>query len=188
MNMRKILVVIFFIVLLGSGCVYAEGDLWDNYGDNNAYGQKPVTDEEFNSVVDKLKEKKLGKKKNKNIPKGESYRQSAETQFINNVDEELPILSITLPLKADRNHIIPVGHYQIVGEKINGEPVIKLYQAHYLIAQLQACETLDDFNQKTINFVELLPEDEDKVKIIFGNVDFNAYTILDIAHAEPVEE
>ena len=57
-----------------------------------------------------------------------------------------------------------------------------------MIAQLPACETLDDFNQKTINFVELLPEDEDKVKIIFGNVDFNAYTILDIAHAEPVEE
>lgn len=180
--MKKIFLILFSIIFISSGCALADGDLWDNMsGDHNAYGQKPVSDEEFNSVVEKLKEKKFGKKKNKNIPKGESYRQSNETNYINKVDEELPVLCIPAPLQADINHVIPVGHYQIVGEKVNGEPVIKLYQAHYLIAQLPACETLDDFGQKHINFVELLPEDEDKVKIIFGNIDFNAYTILDIA-------
>lgn len=179
--MKKLFLILYFILFLSCGSAMADGDLWDNYGDNNAYGQKPVSDEEFNSVVEKLKEKKFGKKKNKNIPKGESYRQSDETKFINNVDEDLPVLCIPTPLQADVNHIIPIGHYQIVGEKVNGEPVIKLYQAHYLIAQLQACETKDDFNQEFINFVDLLPEDENKVKIIFGNVDFNAYVILDIA-------
>ena len=186
--MKRIFLVLCSLFLLCSGYALADGDLWDNYGDNNAYGQKPVTDEEFNSVVDKLKEKKYGKKKNKNIPKGESYRQSAETKFINDVDEDPPILSITLPLQADVNHVIPVGHYQIIGEKINGVPVIKLYQAHYLIAQLPACETLDDFDQKTINFVKLIQDEEDKVKIIFGNVDFNAYTILDVAKQPAPEE
>lgn len=180
--MKRLFLIVFTIILISGGCAYADGDLWDNMsGDHNSYGQKAVSDEEFNSVVDKLKEKKFGKKKNKNIPKGEQFRQSNETNYINKVDEDLPVLCIPAPLQADVNHVIPVGHYQIVGEKVNGDPVIKLYQAHYLIAQLPACETLDDFGQKQINFVELLPEDEDKVKIIFGNIDFNAYTILDIA-------
>ncbi len=187
--MKRMYLILFLLFLLSGGCAFADGDLWDNYGDNNAYGQKAVSDEEFNSVVDKLKEKKYGKKKNKNIPKGENYRQSNETNFINKVDEELPILCIPTPLYADVNHIIPVGHYQIVGEKVNGEPVIKLYQAHYLIAKLPACETKDDFNQEHINFVDLIQEDdESKVKIIFGNVDFNAYTILDIAKQKNEQE
>lgn len=186
--MRKILLIVFTIIFITGGCAFADGDLWDNMsGDHNSYGQKPVSDEEFNSVVEKLKQKKFGKKKNKNIPKGESYRQSNETDFINKVDEDLPVLCIPAPLQADVNHVIPIGHYQIVGEKINGEPVIKLYQAHYLIAQLPACETKDDFGQKYINFVELLPEEENKVKIIFGNIDFNAYTILDIAKIDSEE-
>ncbi len=186
--MKKILLIVFTIIFITGGCAFADGDLWDNMsGDHNSYGQKPVSDEEFNSVVEKLKQKKFGKKKNKNIPKGESYRQSNETDFINKVDEDLPVLCIPVPLQADVNHVIPIGHYQIVGEKINGEPVIKLYQAHYLIAQLPACETKDDFGQKYINFVELLPEEENKVKIIFGNIDFNAYTILDIAKIDSEE-
>lgn len=185
--MKKLFLILFSIFIISCGSAMADGDLWDNYGDNNAYGQKPVSDEEFNSVVEKLKEKKFGKKKNKNIPKGESYRQSDETKFINKVDEDLPVLCIPTPLQADVNHIIPIGHYQIVGEKVNGEPVIKLYQAHYLIAELHACETKDDFNQEFINFVDLLPEDENKVKIIFGNVDFNAYAILDIAQSNSGE-
>ena len=186
--MKKILLIVFTIIFITGGCAFADGDLWDNMsGDHNSYGQKPVSDEEFNSVVEKLKQKKFGKKKNKNIPKGESYRQSNETDFINKVDEDLPVLCIPVPLQADVNHVIPIGHYQIVGEKINGEPVIKLYQAHYLIARLPACETKDDFGQKYINFVELLPEEENKVKIIFGNIDFNAYTILDIAKIDSEE-
>ena len=179
--MKKSISLIFFVLCLCSAPAFADGDLWDNYGDNNAYGQKAISDEEFNKTIEKLKEKKYGKKHNKNIPKGENYRQSNETSFIKNVPEDLPILCIPLPLQANVNSVIPVGHYQIVGEKINGEPVIKLYQAHYMIAQLPACETKDDFNQETINFVDLLQEEDNKVKIIFGNVDFNAYTILDVA-------
>jgi len=182
--MKKLIAVIFSILFFSTTGALADGDLWDNYGDNNAYGQKAVSDEEFKNVVEKLKEKKFGKKRNKNIPKGESYRESNETTFLKSVPDELPVLCIPSALQADVNHIIPVGHYQVVGEKINGEPVIKLYQAHYMIAQLPACETKDDFNEETINFVNILPEEENKVKIIFGNVDFNAYTILDIAPQE----
>lgn len=177
--MKKVLLIIFAFFCLTCGVTFAEGDLWDNYGDNNAYGQQAVTDEEFDNVVEKLKEKKFGKKKNKNIPKGESYRHSNETDFLQAVPEEMPILCIPLELQLDTEHVIPVGHYQVEGVKINEEPVIKLYQAHYLIAQIPAVETLDDFGKDTINFVDIVETGDDKVKIIFGNVDFNAYALLD---------
>ena len=177
--MKKLFFILFAFIFLTSVHVFAEDDLWDNFGGFEYSEQIPVTDEEFDSVVDKLKEKKYGKEKNKNMPKGESYRQSNETNYIRNVPQVLPVLCIPVKLQVNADSFIPVGHYQIVGEKINGEPVIKLYQSHYLIAQLNAFETLDDFNQSTINFVKLLPEEDNKVKIIFGNVDFNAYTILD---------
>ena len=180
--MKKFFFVLFSVLFLSSCSVLAEDDLWDNFGGFDFENQIPVTDEEFDSVVDKLKEKKYGKEKNKNMPKGESYRQSNETNYIKNVPQELPVLCIPAKLQVAADSFIPIGYYQIVGEKINGEPVIKLYQSHYLIAQLNASETLDDFNQSTVNFVKLLPQEDNKVKIIFGNVDFNAYSIIDIAH------
>ena len=79
----------FFVLLtLISLCFYlpvkAEefstgGDMWDNFSDQNTYGQKPVTDEEFDKALTKKKIKKnfWGKEiKNKNIPKGEEYKKA----------------------------------------------------------------------------------------------------------------
>lgn len=170
-----------FLLLFACPAVFAEDDLWDNYGDPNTYGQKPVTDKEFNSTVDRLLEKKNKKKKNKNIPKGEEFHQADETTFLNNTAEELPILLIPLRLKVNDDGILPMGHYQVKGEKINGQPVLKLYQSEKLMAQFPAKETNDDFNEPEIKFVRLLENNADTIKIIFGSIDFNAYSIIYIA-------
>ena len=58
---------------------------------------------------------------------------------------------------------------------------MKFYQAHFLIAEVPAVETQDDFNQETVHFVKILDNGEKQVKIIFGSLDFNAYTIVNIA-------
>lgn len=167
---------ILSIIFIGSS-VLADGDLWDNFGDTNVYGQKAVTEQEFDKALESKQKKK---KRDKNIPKGESFSQSNETDSIKNTTNEPQILLIPIPLKIKEDYIIPVGHYQVEGEKKDGEVFLKLYQAHDLIAKLPAEETNDDFGEETINFVKLLPHGDYHVEIIYGGIDFNAYSIIDI--------
>jgi hypothetical protein len=175
--MRKILTFLF-IILLSSNMAFADdGDLWDNFGDSNFYGQKAVSDQDFDKALESKQKKK---KRDKNIPKGQSFSQSNETNMIKNSNEELPVLLIPVTLKVDGKYLIPIGHYQVEGVKENGEVFINLYQSHDVIAKLPAEETDDDFGEETINFVKLLPHGDYHVEIRYGGVNFNAYTIVDI--------
>ena len=175
--MKRLLLWLFSIFILSGGVVCAEGDMWDNFGDTNIYGQQAVTQDEFDKALEsKLKKKK---KKNKNAPKGENFSQSNETNVIKDITEELPILLIPVGLKVKEDYVVPIGHYQVEGEKEDGNVYIKLYQAHDLIAKIPAEETDDDFGEETINFVKLRPHGDYHVEIIFGSIDFNAYTIID---------
>ena len=166
------------ILLLSTNFTVAD-DLWDNYGDTNVYDQKNVTDEEFEKAL----ESKKRKKRNKNIPKGNESHQSNETEFLKETKEELPILCLSTELIL-KNKIIPVGHYQIIGEKKDNKIAIKLYQAHFLIGEIPAVETKDDFNKETVTFVDILPNEDGQIKIIYGSIDFNAYAIVDIAQQQ----
>ena len=77
--------------------------------------------------------------------------------------------------------VLPVGHYQIQGEKDeNGVPFLNLYQAQYVMAKIPATETYEDFDEETINFAKWIPEGDDKIKIIYGSMEFNAYAYVDI--------
>ena len=54
--MRKFLSLIFSILILSNIPTFAEGDLWDNFGDQNYYGNKgAVSDEEFDKAVESKK-------------------------------------------------------------------------------------------------------------------------------------
>ena len=176
--MNKFLVCILSIFIPASGVAFAGGDLWDNFGDQNVYGQQAVTQEDFEKALESKKKK--SKKKDKNIPKGESFSQSNETDIINDIGQELPILLVPLNLKVKEGYVIPIGHYQVEGMKDDdGEVYIKLYQAHDLIAKIPAEETNDDFGEPEINFVKLLPHGDYHVQLIYGGLDFNAYAIID---------
>ena len=176
--MRKIFALLYILIFATSNLMFAEDDLWDNFGDSNVYGQTPVSDKEFEQA---LESKKGKKKRDKNIPKGKSFSQSNETEQINNSTKEPQILLIPLNLKTANNSIIPRGHYEVEGVKENNNTYLKLYQAHNVIAKIPAIETNNDFNEPTINFVKLLPHGENHVQIIYGGIDFNAYSIIDIA-------
>lgn len=188
--MKKFSILLLCIFFLGTLNSYAN-DLWDNFGDSNVYGQKAVSEEDFQKALESKKSRKsspfgktlfekMKKNTNKDIPKGESYSQSNESEIISNTKAELPVLMIPLPLKLNDNYIIPIGHYQVEGEKNDdGEVYIKLYQAHDLIAKIPAKETEHDYEDEAINFVKLEPHGETHVEIIFGCLDFNAYAVVD---------
>jgi hypothetical protein len=168
----------------------ASGDLWDNWNKSqDFYGQdKPaVSDEDFDKAIDSLKNKnRFGfKKKNKNIPKGEVRNNYEETDIYeeneeSNVVNTLPVICIPVELSIGEG-VLPVGHYQVQGEKNeDGSTVLKLYQAQYVMAQLPATETNEDFDEDTITFAKWLPEGENKIKIIYGSLDFNAFAYVNI--------
>lgn len=173
--MKKFL--IFLLIIFSGNFVFADGDLWDNFGDSNIYGQHAVSEKEFDKAVESKQKKK---KRDKNIPKGENFSQSSETEALSNTTNEPQILLIPLNLKLDNKYLIPTGHYMVEGVKENNDVYLNLYQAHKLIAKLPAEETNDDFGEQTINFVKLLPHGDYHVQIIYGGIDFNAYSVIDI--------
>ncbi len=192
-NMKKFLIVClscFFIItpVLGDDVdLPATGDLWDNWGaEQNFYGNdKNVSDEDFDKAIDSLKSKKnrwVDRLKKKQIPKGEEFNQSNETEIINEQADKDTLPVVTIPVEIIlKDGVLPVGHYQLKGEKTDDNNVVlRLYQAQYMMAELPAIETDDDFDEETITFAKWLLEGEDKIKIIYGSIDLNAYSIVDI--------
>lgn len=176
--MRKIISTILFIILLSSNSVLAEGDLWDNFGDQNAYGtSKYVSDKDFQKALESKKHEKKPKKM-----KGDSYQESDETNVINQIPKELPVVCINTPIKINEDATLPIGHYQVIGEKRADKIYLKLYQGHYLITEFEAIETLEDFDEPEINFANFIT-DGNTYKLIYGSIDYNAYVNL-----EPSEE
>lgn len=165
----------------------ANGDLWDNWNTSqDMYGQdKSVSDEEFDKVIDKLKEKRDKLKnrfKKSPIPKGEEFSQSNETDVLTEhaeKDTSLPVLCVPVDLAIGEG-VLPVGHYQIKGEKEGNSVTLSFYQAQHLMAKVPAIETTDDFEEETITFADWKLEGENKIKVIYGSMEFNAYTYLDI--------
>ena len=181
--MKKLsLILVVLSIILGSSAL-AEGDLWDNFGDQNQYGtSKYVSDKDFQKALDIRKGEKKPKKK-----KGDTFHQSDETNVINQIPKELPIVCITTPIKVSDDAILPVGHYQVVSEKRANGIFLKLYQGHYLITEFQALETLDDFNEPEINFANFIA-DGNTYKLIYGSIDYNAYVNLESAEQNDSEQ
>lgn len=190
--MKKVILLfsVFIILFTAGGCAIADddltggGDLWDNWNaDQTFYGQdKSVSDKEFDETVKKLEEKKNKKIRKKQIPKGQEFHQSNETEvIIESTDKDsLPVVCIPAEITAD-DGVIPVGHYQIKGVKDeSGNVFIELYQAHFVMAKFPAVETNDDFGSETITFAKWLPEGDDKIKLIYGSMDLNAFAVVEI--------
>ena len=163
------------------------GDLWNIEHPNLDKEVKAVSDEDFEKAIEE-KDAKVNKWKHRierwKRPKGEAYSQGNETQQIENetgTKDTLPVVCVPYDLQIG-DWILPVGHYQVKGEYENGKPVLKLYQAHYLMAKIPVTETNLDFNEEEILFVKLIPQENDTVKIIYGSLDFNAYTYVNVAH------
>lgn len=193
-DMKKFLILGLFVIISLSAIpsamaddvdLPATGDLWDNWNTREEGREaKPVSDEDFDKAVEQV-DKKVNRWKNwaqkRKIPKGEEFSQSNETELIKEEHDKdsLSVLCVPVGLIAGEN-VLPIGHYQVKGEKINGMPVLKFYQAHYEMAEFPAVETQDDFGEETISFVKWVPVNDRQIKVLYGSMDFNAYAIINI--------
>lgn len=189
-NMKRFLILFLSVCIVSALPVLADDDgLWDSYTQSiPTYGeQRYVGDDEFNEAIEKINKQDKVKKWMKrlqgtNLPKGSQYTQANESEEINHTagdKADLPVLSLPVEIVAG-DGIIPVGHYQIKGENCDGKAVLNLYQAYDLIAKIPAKITEDDFDKEEILFADWETLGDNKLKIIYGSLDFNAYAILDL--------
>lgn len=195
MCMKKLFVILIFLFLIIALPSFADdnsnnsGGIEDEMQYTNSVedafvGQKKITDEDFQKTLDQIKAKqkkgKKGKKKNNNTFTGTNLNEENNGKYIDETAEKNLLLSIPLRLTNGDGTEIPIGHYKIVGKKEGDKVFLDFYQSATLVAHVPAIETQSDFGQTAINFVQLTPYNEQRIKIIYGSIDFNAYTFIRI--------
>lgn len=193
--MKKFLLTLMTIVLSFNLICLAED--WSSYDniDNAWDGQKSITNKQFEQTMDALqakKKKKEAKAREKAIrkvkgssltPDMDAHKEDITPQSPQQEFDEGELISIPIDFVHD-GKIIDRGFYKVTGVKQNDKVYILLYQAHTLVAKLQARETDDDFNEPAIQFTKLLPVNDHTMKIIYGCIDFNAYVNIEFEEPE----
>jgi hypothetical protein len=187
---RALIISLFFIFLLPS----VLADSWDDFSDVDRMwdGQKSITNKEFEQVMDALEEKanKKEEKKKKKLFKrigGGGTSLHKELNPESDVSEIEPIKQneegILLNSSVDLivgGGVLERGYYKVLAERNKDDNKIYLsfYQSQFFKGKIEATETNEDYGEKSIDFVRLLPYTESYVKIIFGSIDFNAYAFI----------
>lgn len=193
--MKKFLLTLITIFLSFNLICLAED--WSSYDniDNAWDGQKSITNKQFEQTMDALqakKKKKEAKAREKAIrkvkgssltPDMDAHKEDITPQSPQQEFDEGELISIPIDFVHD-GKIIDRGFYKVTGVKQNDKVYILLYQAHTLVAKLQARETDDDFNEPAIQFTKLLPVNDHTMKIIYGCIDFNAYVNIEFEEPE----
>lgn len=191
--MKKFLLLsVIFSLLIGVNSCFAES--WDDFsGLDKAWdGQKSITNKEFEEAVNVLekkkkeKEAKQHKKKVKKISGGGTSLHNElnpdveinELAPLNKKNEEGHLLNIPVNLIVDE---MPMekGFYKVIAEKDkNNDIYLMFYQSQFFKGKVRACETTEDYNEDNLDFVKLIPYNDNFVKIIFGSLDYNAYAYI----------
>ena len=102
-----------------------------------------------------------------------------EQEILKEKDEnEGQLINLPVDVVID-GKVIEKGFYNVFGEKDkNNNIYLSFYQAHYLMGKVKAYPTNNDFEADELDFVKMVPYDDTYIKIMFGSLDFNAYTYL----------
>ena len=195
-SMRKLIALSLFLSLLFSPVAFSD-DFFDSYtGIDHAWdGQKPVTNTEFEEAINTLtekqkkKEEKAKKKKIKKISGGGTSLHkglepmseiSAQDTLKEKGEFDGQLLNMPVSFIIDGKVLEP-GYYNVFGEKDKkGDVYLSFYQAHYFKGKIKAHVTKNDFDDENLDFVKAEPYDEDYIRVMYGSLDFNAYTYLRI--------
>lgn len=154
------------------GAFHSVENAWD--------GQKIIKNADYDAIVDELEKRKNSKKIRAQKRAGDLLMKDSEGgehDFLSNFVEQYPLLNLTVPL-VTKNGEIPVGHYKVIGSKVNGVPYLSLCQSYNVVAKFPVYETDDDFNMDDINFVKTEIVNDKILKLMYGSMSFNAYTYL----------
>jgi len=189
--MNKLYVLVIFLVLALCILSPVSADDLDSGGidslmqstkvfENPGVGVKQITDEDFQKTVDQIKAKQNRKKDKKIQKQGSTFNNDQDSEHIKETAVKNLLLLIPVELKNGDGTDIPIGHYKIVGEREGDNAYLNFYQSYTLVAKVPAIITDSDFDEQDITFVKLIPYNDERIKIIYGSMDFNAYTFIKI--------
>lgn len=194
--MKKFFLLVMFLLLMPLSSSYADEGL-ENFSDvDRAWdGQKSITNKEFEQAIDTLegnkkkKEEKQRKKLIKRIGGGGTslHPDLSPDSEINDLtpmtkNEDGMLLNVPVNLLMG-GRTIEKGYYKVIAQREDNEEVYLLfYQSHSLKGKIKGFKTDSDFGEEFIDFVKLLPVNENYVKIIYGSLDFNLYTYVKLAN------
>lgn len=168
-------------------------DGWNDFSglDRVWDGQKSITNKEFEDAMSTLernknkKDEKFRQKKIKKISGGGTslHNELSPDGEIRNLtplkkDEDGSVLNIPVKIIVDE---IPLdkGFYKVVAEKDkNNDIYLMFYQSQFFKGKVRACETNEDYDEDSLNFVKLIPYNNRFVKIIYGSLEYNAYAYV----------
>ena len=155
---------------------------WGEFqGNDTAWdGQKIIKNKEYEEIVNELEKRKNSRKIRAQKRAGNAVMKDIEGgdhDFLSSFVEQYPLLNLTVPLITNSGEI-PVGHYKVIGKKIDGKPYITLCQAYDVVAKIPVYETEDDFDVDEINFIKTEIVNDNVLKIMYGSMSFNAYAYL----------
>lgn len=178
--MRRFCLILILMVITGSCCF---ADDWDDYMkiDEAAKSQqKTVTQDEFEKVMQRFEKKK----KTKPAVKGESRMFDNENpdslKIMQEMYETYPTIMVPTDLISIDGQEIPTGFYRIMSVKKPYGYYMNFYQGNSLIARVHANPTNNDYNQKTLNYAKMISHDDKSVKFIYGDIDCNLETLINI--------
>ena len=187
----RLLIIILSLIITLTPFAYAEG--WDDFGDlDRAWdGQKSITNKQFEEAMDLLQEKKKkkeAKQRKKKIKKVSGGGTSLHSEM--NPDNTITELQSIKPKNEGILVNLPVhliidgktldkGYYNVLADKDkDGNISVSFYQSQYLQGKVNATETEDDFEEKELDFAKVQIYNDSFIKLIFGCMDFNAYTYI----------
>ena len=183
--MKRLLGLICIGILSTTTSVMADdttfSDDWSDIGKmQNAWdGQKIITDDEFNKVIEQRTkhskekaDKKFKKKMGEALIKGEQLEVNLRT--LKELAQDYPTLLVPTNLIHEKTIIAP-GFYRIIaGKNKQNQYTINFYQGNKLAGKFPAVETNNDFDSETVNFAKIIYSNNDKkAKIVYGCLEYN---------------
>ena len=188
---------LFFLLLgifLAFSVISANADSWDDFSNLDRIwdGQKSITNQEFEQVMEKLEEKGKQKESKQKIKKRKKLfgggttlheelnpdKEFKEFDVLKSKDEDF-LLNVPVQIVLSEGPI-EKGYYKVLAEKDEDTKKIyaKFYQSQFYKGSIEVIETQDDYGEEKLDFVKLLPYNESFMKLIYGSIDFNAYAYI----------
>ena len=146
-------------------------------------GQKPVTDSLFKRTVKQMQERSLTRKQQKLRKEVKPFSPVSDEKHLKDFTEEQSIDStatnshmVMIPVRAyneDGAYVQP-GYYKLTCRQLyKNNYVIDLSQGTTLVMSVPAFQTQQDLEQETLSFGKADIIDNNRVRIIYGNMDLN---------------
>lgn len=173
---------VFFIIFSGllflNNSAFAEESSsdkgWDDmikFDQDWRTNHESVTDAEFEKVMQRLEKKK--KKKKYEFEEDESRDSLNDMSILNEIANHSPVILFPTNLRSYEGDFIPAGHYKLNYLEKDKEHYLVLTQGRNVCAKLKMQPTQEDFKSESIQFADIIENDNESMKLIYGNLDLN---------------